>query len=443
MIYCFIQISIGYPIFTLGIGCKSYVHYRLRLHKKRVVAKENEFYYSLLKKSLGPETCTEYQQQQSGLTISNFNVNNNNSTGSCTAGMLLDYSNNNNSGLNNNNNQLSIVKHSSNNSIQANFLSNSNIILNGNHHQNSENNLTKSSHSISNITLTSINSTNNNGTLLRNYFSSKISASGHVINSNINCKNEHPSNNNNKTSLFLRSQTLARSLILSLYSTLFILDTRLLLNHLPWWWFSSTSYFFSNISKCVFGFIISIKSICFKVLNSLKRSVRSVIRLSTPTTTTVLQRNSNNNSQSLTLSLSQQPPQTILTSTSSLSTHGYLSGSQQVVINNDLHSRSGHHQHSGGKNSRRESLLMNESMIQAKQKLKDDDSNLSTSSSSSSSSRDTSREIKNRNNSNQQQNGLVNKVKWMESVSTKTELNKKYNSTSPQSTTSTTNLTRT
>lgn len=46
--------GIGYPIFTLGIGCKSYVHYRLRLHKKRVVAKENEFHYSLLTKALGP-----------------------------------------------------------------------------------------------------------------------------------------------------------------------------------------------------------------------------------------------------------------------------------------------------------------------------------------------------------------------------------------------------
>ncbi|KAH9520566.1 Macoilin [Dermatophagoides farinae] len=46
--------GVGYPILTFGIECKSYVHYRLRLHKKRIVAKENDFYYSLLKQAIEP-----------------------------------------------------------------------------------------------------------------------------------------------------------------------------------------------------------------------------------------------------------------------------------------------------------------------------------------------------------------------------------------------------
>ncbi|XP_027195014.1 macoilin-1-like [Dermatophagoides pteronyssinus] len=46
--------GVGYPILTFGIECKSYVHYRLRLHRKRIVAKENDFYYSLLKQAIEP-----------------------------------------------------------------------------------------------------------------------------------------------------------------------------------------------------------------------------------------------------------------------------------------------------------------------------------------------------------------------------------------------------
>jgi hypothetical protein len=40
---------------TLGFGFKSYVGYRMRQRKQRVVAKENEFYLQLLQQALPPE----------------------------------------------------------------------------------------------------------------------------------------------------------------------------------------------------------------------------------------------------------------------------------------------------------------------------------------------------------------------------------------------------
>ncbi|KAF4517743.1 hypothetical protein B566_EDAN002948 [Ephemera danica] len=57
---------IGYPVVTLGFGFKSYVGYRMRQRKQRVVAKENEFYLQLLQQALPPEqlsSCSTQQQQ--------------------------------------------------------------------------------------------------------------------------------------------------------------------------------------------------------------------------------------------------------------------------------------------------------------------------------------------------------------------------------------------
>ncbi|ESO94855.1 hypothetical protein LOTGIDRAFT_232281 [Lottia gigantea] len=46
---------IGYPVVTLGFGFKSYISYRLRLRRQKVVQKENDFYTQLLSQSLPPE----------------------------------------------------------------------------------------------------------------------------------------------------------------------------------------------------------------------------------------------------------------------------------------------------------------------------------------------------------------------------------------------------
>ncbi|XP_076445159.1 macoilin-like [Babylonia areolata] len=46
---------IGYPVVTLGFGFKSYVSYRLRLRRQKVVQKENEFYMQILQQALPPE----------------------------------------------------------------------------------------------------------------------------------------------------------------------------------------------------------------------------------------------------------------------------------------------------------------------------------------------------------------------------------------------------
>ncbi|XP_050392701.1 macoilin-1 [Patella vulgata] len=43
---------IGYPVVTLGFGFKSYISYRLRLRRQKVVQKENDFYTQLLSQSL-------------------------------------------------------------------------------------------------------------------------------------------------------------------------------------------------------------------------------------------------------------------------------------------------------------------------------------------------------------------------------------------------------
>ncbi|XP_076466797.1 macoilin-like [Babylonia areolata] len=46
---------IGYPVVTLGFGFKSYISYRLRLRRQKVVQKENEFYMQILQQALPPE----------------------------------------------------------------------------------------------------------------------------------------------------------------------------------------------------------------------------------------------------------------------------------------------------------------------------------------------------------------------------------------------------
>ncbi|XP_076307627.1 macoilin-like isoform X3 [Tachypleus tridentatus] len=46
---------IGYPVVTLGFGCKSYIGYTLKLRKQKEVAKENTFYIQLLQQALPAE----------------------------------------------------------------------------------------------------------------------------------------------------------------------------------------------------------------------------------------------------------------------------------------------------------------------------------------------------------------------------------------------------
>lgn len=46
---------IGYPVVTLGFGFKSYISYRLRLRRQKVVQKENDFYMQILQQALPPE----------------------------------------------------------------------------------------------------------------------------------------------------------------------------------------------------------------------------------------------------------------------------------------------------------------------------------------------------------------------------------------------------
>lgn len=65
---------IGYPVVSLGFGCKSYIGYRMRQRKQRDVAKENEFYTQLLQQALPVESCTSTP------------VTNNNSTSLCNGG---------------------------------------------------------------------------------------------------------------------------------------------------------------------------------------------------------------------------------------------------------------------------------------------------------------------------------------------------------------------
>jgi hypothetical protein len=52
---------IGYPVVTLGFGCKSYVSYKLRLRKQKEVQKENEFYFQLLQQALPAEQVQQLQ----------------------------------------------------------------------------------------------------------------------------------------------------------------------------------------------------------------------------------------------------------------------------------------------------------------------------------------------------------------------------------------------
>ncbi|XP_076372708.1 macoilin isoform X2 [Tachypleus tridentatus] len=46
---------IGYPVVTLGFGCKSYIGYTMKLRKQKEVAKENKFYIQLLQEALPAE----------------------------------------------------------------------------------------------------------------------------------------------------------------------------------------------------------------------------------------------------------------------------------------------------------------------------------------------------------------------------------------------------
>ncbi|RUS78285.1 hypothetical protein EGW08_013949 [Elysia chlorotica] len=46
---------IGYPVVTLGFGFKSYVSYRLRLRRQKVIQKENDFYLQILQQALPAE----------------------------------------------------------------------------------------------------------------------------------------------------------------------------------------------------------------------------------------------------------------------------------------------------------------------------------------------------------------------------------------------------
>ncbi|BFZ10016.1 hypothetical protein BsWGS_13056 [Bradybaena similaris] len=46
---------IGYPVVTLGFGFKSYVSYRMRLRRQKVIHKENDFYLQILQQALPAE----------------------------------------------------------------------------------------------------------------------------------------------------------------------------------------------------------------------------------------------------------------------------------------------------------------------------------------------------------------------------------------------------
>ncbi|XP_059149518.1 macoilin-1-like isoform X2 [Physella acuta] len=46
---------IGYPVVTLGFGFKSYVSYRMRLRRQKVIQKENDFYLQILQQALPAE----------------------------------------------------------------------------------------------------------------------------------------------------------------------------------------------------------------------------------------------------------------------------------------------------------------------------------------------------------------------------------------------------
>ncbi|CAG5131273.1 unnamed protein product, partial [Candidula unifasciata] len=46
---------IGYPVVTLGFGFKSYISYRMRLRRQKVIQKENDFYLQILQQALPAE----------------------------------------------------------------------------------------------------------------------------------------------------------------------------------------------------------------------------------------------------------------------------------------------------------------------------------------------------------------------------------------------------
>ena len=193
---------IGYPIFTLGIGCKSYVQYRFRLHKKRSVAKENQFYYTLLQKSLVPELT---DQNDSGAMSLEFANNMPTSAGLSNSGKLLTNSTN-----------------------MSNQLSLTNPIANNNYHNNSNNNSAglENLHGWKNQSI----SVHSNGT---NTAMSRASSSHYTNNSSSTIKNKHGDYMGNvfRPNLSFRTQTLARSLIVSLCSVFMIelkLKSRLL-----------------------------------------------------------------------------------------------------------------------------------------------------------------------------------------------------------------------
>ncbi|XP_041350634.1 macoilin-1-like [Gigantopelta aegis] len=56
---------IGYPVVTLGFGFKSYISYRMRLRRQKVVQKENDFYMQLLHQALPAEV--QYADKQKAL----------------------------------------------------------------------------------------------------------------------------------------------------------------------------------------------------------------------------------------------------------------------------------------------------------------------------------------------------------------------------------------
>lgn len=64
---------IGYPVVTLGFGCKSYIGFRMRQRKQREVAKENEFYMQLLQNAL-PEERQNNAQEAPAISEKNSNT---------------------------------------------------------------------------------------------------------------------------------------------------------------------------------------------------------------------------------------------------------------------------------------------------------------------------------------------------------------------------------
>jgi len=67
---------IGYPVITLGFGCKTYFAYKLRLRKQKSVQKSNSFYSDLMQQSLPADqfdgTCQPLRSDESSSSFGTF-----------------------------------------------------------------------------------------------------------------------------------------------------------------------------------------------------------------------------------------------------------------------------------------------------------------------------------------------------------------------------------